>query len=468
MSSLRAGPWAHRASLVAHSVVGFSPRDTSPDIWIDAEMMTGLADGDPVGTVPDISGHGRNFVPNGSAPLWVASGPDGPAFLFDGIDDSLQWYAPGLTLTPPFTVLAVARNTQGTDDASEHTIWDLTSGGNEYALRAFFTYGPGPWFAHYGPVGTGSLVTTIPATDTSWRVWTVEVGELGSVRTQGRFDVAYQPTGYGGKPFNSGAVNIGSRVAAQRPWKGYIRAVLFWNRALSAIEKYNLERYYGVKRGITITPHVPTDVVGTRFWSRADSLALAAGASVPQWDDSSGYANHITEPQADFRPTWWDRAVLGLPAVRFSAHRLSRDTLTITQPSMFFFCGTIDPPPDGVAGFLYDHMGNGARQASVIYPTQISMYAGGEPKWDMAFPTGPLVLSEAYNSTTSKLYRNGVVVAPTQDAGPLGLGSLRLGMRFTDNFPVAADYVDTVLVSGDASDLSRLKIEDYLLRRILL
>jgi len=48
----------------------------------------------------------------------------------------------------------------------------------------------------------------------------------------------------------------------------------------------------------------PTDFVGLRVWYKADSLVLADGAAVTQWDDSSGNGYHITQGTGTKQPAY--------------------------------------------------------------------------------------------------------------------------------------------------------------------
>lgn len=476
MSSLRAGPWAHRASRVAHGVSAFSPRETNPEIWIDADLTAGLSDGDPVGTVPDLSGHGRHFIPNGSAPLWVAGGPAGPVFLFDGIDDSLQWNALGLTLTPPFTVLAVAQNQQGTDDGGEHSIWDLTSGGNEYAFRAFYTFGPGPWFALPGPVGTGYITSTVPSTDTTWRVWTCEVAPLGKVRTQGRYDVAVAGMGWDDtKPFISGAVNIGSRVAAQRPWKGPIKAVLFWNRALSVVERYNLERYYAAKIGMAVTPHVPTDVAGLRLWLRPSTLDLAEGALVAQQTDHSGLLHHAAQAVAGKRPIFWRRGWAGKPVVAYDG--IDDELVSpyaISAINGYSMMGAFAPQslPAGLRFLCGYGNANGSEYAhnlTINGASSFTLYDFGATPNQASYGTPELRVPVVLGGTVSRLadgafqmHLNGVAAPAVPFVGTLWNGQTYfvIGSKFGSSH-AAVEIGDLVAYDHGWSPQERLIVEDY-------
>lgn len=58
-------------------------------------------------------------------------------------------------------------------------------------------------------------------------------------------------------------------------------------------------------------------IVDIRSWLKADSLALANGASVSTWTDSSGKNNHATQSTSSKRPIFWTNQISGFPALRF-------------------------------------------------------------------------------------------------------------------------------------------------------
>lgn len=62
-------------------------------VWIEGDMISGLSDGDPIGTAPDGSGSGNDFAQSTEAakPLFKESILNGhPVVRFDGTDDWLD------------------------------------------------------------------------------------------------------------------------------------------------------------------------------------------------------------------------------------------------------------------------------------------------------------------------------------------------------------------------------------------
>ena len=100
--------------ILSSHVSGTSPQitgDASPAripglvAWYDAAYLN-LADGDPVGTFPDLSGNGSDMTRDTTSqkPIFVANFNGAPAVYFDGVDDYMQdELDSNLMGVPPFT-----------------------------------------------------------------------------------------------------------------------------------------------------------------------------------------------------------------------------------------------------------------------------------------------------------------------------------------------------------------------------
>ena len=90
---------------------GFSPSDISGlKLWLKADAITGLSDGDPVTTWSDSSGQGNDATQStaGQKPLYKTAIQNSlPAVRFDATDDVLKTQADG-TLKP-FSLFAVIK-----------------------------------------------------------------------------------------------------------------------------------------------------------------------------------------------------------------------------------------------------------------------------------------------------------------------------------------------------------------------
>jgi hypothetical protein len=67
----------------------------------------------------------------------------------------------------------------------------------------------------------------------------------------------------------------------------------------------------------TAAAFTPTSIAGLDGWFKADSLALADGAAVGSWTDSSENANHAVQSTAAAKPTYKTGILNGKPVVRF-------------------------------------------------------------------------------------------------------------------------------------------------------
>lgn len=70
----------------------------------------------------------------------------------------------------------------------------------------------------------------------------------------------------------------------------------------------------------TVTLTAPRSYGGSslRLWLRADSLALANGADIANWNDESGTANHMAQATLGQRPIFKTNRVNGLPVASFT------------------------------------------------------------------------------------------------------------------------------------------------------
>ena len=70
----------------------WSPKSLNPVLWLDATQITGLNDGDSVGTWSDMSGHGNDATQSTASkkPTYKTGIQNGrPIVRFDGVDDVL-------------------------------------------------------------------------------------------------------------------------------------------------------------------------------------------------------------------------------------------------------------------------------------------------------------------------------------------------------------------------------------------
>lgn len=199
----------------------FSPLDIPGlQLWLDANQITGLNDGDSVETWDDISGNARNAIQGivSKRPLYK-TGVYGssPALLFDGVDDALGLtnYQPGNT----YTMVAVFSGTAIRPVGGNANFWFYAN------IFAFSHLG-------YYAVGVGALTSKAIIVLRS-NAGTVTLRKNGVDQTLGSIIAFAQTPAIDGVGFvNGGAYH-----------NGHIGAILLWNAALTDGQIAQVEGY---------------------------------------------------------------------------------------------------------------------------------------------------------------------------------------------------------------------------------
>lgn len=226
-------------------------------LWLSADRITGLADGDPVTTWPDLSGQSNNATQSTTAakPLYKTAIVNGrPGILFDGVDDFLTLPAAvyNALLSSDKSVFAVVKWVS-VGAADGRVISGANTGSaTRYAIR--YTTGP-VWGVLYTTGAAQASITAsagaIPSTSVSQIVETVQSGTSLIARVNGT-QIATDPAnagtetaiaaGLGANAFGSGAfANV------------YICEVVVYNRALSTAEASAVRRYLGACYGVAVS-----------------------------------------------------------------------------------------------------------------------------------------------------------------------------------------------------------------------
>lgn len=235
----------------------FSPAKLAGlSLWLSADRITGLADGDPVSSWSDLSGNSNHATQSTTAakPLYKVNIANGrPGVLFDGVDDYLSLAAGAYTamLAGDKTVFVAAKwAATGADKR-------LVSVSNAGASTRFaLTHTTGPVYQHFYTTGAAQANVTasagaIPSTSVPQIVEAVQSGTSFIGRTNGT-TIAADPANAGGEVAASGA--LGSNAAGSGGFANvYILDVIAYNRALSATEASAVRRYLGVRYGVTVS-----------------------------------------------------------------------------------------------------------------------------------------------------------------------------------------------------------------------
>lgn len=209
-------------------------------LWLDANQITGLNDGDAVATWTDASGNGYNAT-QGSAsarPIYKTGILNSrPVVRWDGVDDRLTNAT--FAVNQPCTWFAVVRTTGG--DAAFRFVLDAAAGTVRQAI--FYSVAPTKWTSF-----AGSLVDESGTTGGSvWRsIQTVFDGASSSLIVAG-----VTTSGNPGSSALSGGYVLG-RVVNETGFQfgGDIAEIGCYNSVISGANLSALQSYLNAKYGL--------------------------------------------------------------------------------------------------------------------------------------------------------------------------------------------------------------------------
>lgn len=210
---------------------GGGPPTTNLQVWLAADEITGLSDGDPVATWADLSGNGSDATNATGAdqPLYKTGILNSlPVVRFDGSTDEL--ILPNLGLAADaFTMIGVFIPT------ADNLVQIVSNGNLVFAL-----------YNNLYHMKRGSALT-FPASAT-----TNGIGNLISVVCSGTpagYVNGVDVTGTTSSTFTSG---LYYGLARNNHWQGDMAEVLIYDAALGSTEREAAESYLADKWGITI------------------------------------------------------------------------------------------------------------------------------------------------------------------------------------------------------------------------
>lgn len=310
--------------------------------WLRASDITGVSDGQPVGTWPDNSGNSRSATSTGTfRPLFRANAINGlPAVRFTG-NGGLTKDQPlmvvndttGATVTA-FVVMAHQREPLL---ASGDAVDMVMATKNDFPARGFgfssyntFANRNNREIRREGGSGAGADGGFVIRRNGFAVTPTLNLGEFTIITYEG-FDI--QNTGGSGFPFV-----IGANRDSTRAGRNDIAEILVYNRRLSGEERAQVENYLSTRYNIPLIPlfnagpitQIPA--AGVQLWLRADELSTSGfnrGDAVSFWLDASGNRrNAISSGGA--RPTLVPGAINNFAALRFDG---TDDTMGVALPT---------------------------------------------------------------------------------------------------------------------------------------
>jgi hypothetical protein len=292
----------HQALLMASGVAGGGGSIPAANLalWLKADAITGLGNGDPVATWLDSSVNGNDATQSTGAnkPLYLS---DSLGFLptvwFDGTNDVLSLASS--VLTGAGTLFVVGRTgSVGNFDARPLVGVSAGSGFHVNVDRS-----PAGGLIGFAGVGTpaGSIRQTF------WYLLTITKTGGGSAATEIRLNLASAASGTGSA--TSAGLNLIGGTAGGSPWHGSISEVIAYSTVLSAGDIDNVEAYLDDKYAITDT---------RQLWLKGDAITgKSDGDSLSSWPDQSGKGNHFSTASGFTDAIYKTGLQNSLPGVRF-------------------------------------------------------------------------------------------------------------------------------------------------------
>lgn len=225
--SRRAGQVDSRVIPLFSSIDGFLG-------WYAADMITGLSDGDPVATWPDLSGHSNDLLQgtSGQRPLYKLGQCNGlPGVDFDATDDSLV--SPFSSLGSTFTLFIVYAPKTGTSAAYRA----LSGGGNNWLVGPF--NGTNRYY-NGGFIGSGAVSAGV------FHYYTVAADGTGAAFYK---DSALDGTNTG--TLGPSTLYLGYNPTNQEPANSVICEVLVYNKRLADSDITTVQNYLASKYNLT-------------------------------------------------------------------------------------------------------------------------------------------------------------------------------------------------------------------------
>ncbi len=198
-------------------------------LWLKADGLTGLADGDPVGTWPDASGAGSDATQSVASrrPVYRASRLNGlPALAFDATDDGMS-----TPVDPPTEVTVLV-------------VYASRAGASGYTLNGGFSFFLGPYVGRYRNY-TGGYATGPKVEAGRW--------VIHALRQSASVDELWLDGAYAAKTnktANPAALRLADAGTYGRPLDGEIAEVIVYDRALDDAELAEVSAWLGAKYGL--------------------------------------------------------------------------------------------------------------------------------------------------------------------------------------------------------------------------
>lgn len=221
------------------SQAAFSPTDIPGlKVWVKADAITGLSDGDTVNTWSDSSGNSNDFIRGAGTPMYKTNIVNGlPAVMITSALGG-KMTTPNFGAAQPDTIFIVF---QRTTDGSAMCLYD---GLGQFTQLLYNSSGSGSiaMFADNNLAGT-TVATGV------WAVFSSIFNGASSVTYSNGQSIITGDVGAS----NGGGMTIGETGGGSFNTDGVIAEILYYNSSLSTTNRQAVEDYLGTKYAITIS-----------------------------------------------------------------------------------------------------------------------------------------------------------------------------------------------------------------------
>lgn len=218
----------------------------------------------------------------------------------------------------------------------------------------------------------------------------------------------------------------------------------------------------GVLTPVASAPAFSPLDLSPEMWYEADALALADGAAVSSWTDSSGNARHATQATGASQPTYQTNELNGEPIVRFDGTDLLATASLAPPTSQTFFAVVKVTVSAGFPVLSAWGAGQFEMRMDSAKPTWV---IGGSTAADAAsrLNTWIVLVGRADNpGNAMEVWVNGTSVATASGNGSPGAAAMTIGARPDGSLGITADVAEVIRYGTALSAANREAVEDYL------
>ena len=293
-------------------------------------------------------------------------------------------------------------------------------------------------------------VASLRSAPASWEWWHNGVSQYSNTSNV----VGWGP---GSNTQTMGRNNVGAN------YRGDIAEVILYSRALSTVERQQVESYLHTKWLDPTGGQFPS--VGLAgWWDAADAASITASAgAVSQWNDKSGNARHLAQATPANQPTTGTRTINGRNALDFTDDRLTATT-GITHPWVVFLVVKSDVGPSGEYKCPIAGSGTNSCFVNSEAPTGNWYVQGnGYMFFNRSRDTNThLITVSADASLAYTSFYDGVQTATLNTSNNWGFGPLIVGAFPDGNHPWDGLIGEVIIYSRDLSTVERQQVESYL------